>query len=139
MPRVRYIYTAGHWISFLLAVWNNLFSKLVHDIHKELSVRETFVCCCKPWRRVLHSADHDYITETEELWTNRKKRLMQVRRVCVSEESYERELKLEMSSEVYDCIVVGAGIQGSCTAYQLAKNKQRTLLLEQVGAVFINN
>lgn len=60
---------------------------------------------------------------------------MQVRRVCVSEESYERELKLEMSSEVYDCIVVGAGIQGSCTAYQLAKNKQRTLLLEQVGAV----
>lgn len=68
---------------------------------------------------------------------------MQVRRVCVSEESYERELKLEMSSEVYDCIVVGAGIQGSCTAYQLAKNKQKTLLLEQVGAegyaVFLNH
>lgn len=67
---------------------------------------------------------------------------MQVRRVCVSEESYERELKLEMS-EVYDCIVVGAGIQGSCTAYQLAKNKQKTLLLEQVGAegyaVFLNH
>lgn len=38
-----------------------------------------------------------------------------------------------MSSEVYDCIVIGAGIQGSCTAYQLAKNKQKTLLLEQVG------
>lgn len=49
----------------------------------------------------------------------------------MSEESYERELKLEMSSEVYDCIVIGAGIQGSCTAYQLAKNKQKTLLLEQ--------
>lgn len=68
---------------------------------------------------------------------------MHVRRVCVSEESYERELKLKMSSEVYDCIVVGAGIQGSCTAYQLAKNKQKTLLLEQVGAegyaVFLNH
>jgi len=38
-----------------------------------------------------------------------------------------------MSSEVYDCIVIGAGIQGSCTAYQLAKNQQKTLLLEQVG------
>lgn len=67
---------------------------------------------------------------------------MQVRRVGVSEESYERELKLEMS-EVYDCIVVGAGIQGSCTAYQLARNKQKTLLLEQVGAegyaVFLNH
>ncbi|XP_059370357.1 peroxisomal sarcosine oxidase isoform X2 [Carassius carassius] len=36
-----------------------------------------------------------------------------------------------MSSEVFDCIVIGAGIQGSCTAYQLAKNKQKTLLLEQ--------
>jgi len=31
------------------------------------------------------------------------------------------------------CIVIGAGIQGSCTAYQLAKNQQKTLLLEQVG------
>lgn len=36
-----------------------------------------------------------------------------------------------MSTEVYDCIVIGAGIQGSCTAYHLAKNKQKTLLLEQ--------
>ncbi|KTF71581.1 hypothetical protein cypCar_00047398, partial [Cyprinus carpio] len=36
-----------------------------------------------------------------------------------------------MSSEVFDCIVIGAGIQGSCTAYHLAKNKQKTLLLEQ--------
>uniref|UniRef100_A0A671KUM2 Peroxisomal sarcosine oxidase n=1 Tax=Sinocyclocheilus anshuiensis TaxID=1608454 RepID=A0A671KUM2_9TELE len=36
-----------------------------------------------------------------------------------------------MSSEMYDCMVIGAGIQGSCTAYQLAKNKQKTLLLEQ--------
>ncbi|XP_018418927.1 PREDICTED: peroxisomal sarcosine oxidase [Nanorana parkeri] len=35
------------------------------------------------------------------------------------------------SSTVYDCIVIGAGIQGSFTAYHLAKNKKRTLLLEQ--------
>lgn len=33
----------------------------------------------------------------------------------------------------YDCIVVGAGIEGSATAYHLAKKKQRTLLLEQFG------
>ncbi|KAI4886517.1 hypothetical protein NFI96_024885 [Prochilodus magdalenae] len=31
----------------------------------------------------------------------------------------------------YDCIVIGAGIQGSFTAYHLAKNKKKTLLLEQ--------
>ncbi|XP_068568715.1 peroxisomal sarcosine oxidase isoform X1 [Cebidichthys violaceus] len=31
----------------------------------------------------------------------------------------------------YDCIVIGAGVQGSFTAYQLAKKKQKTLLLEQ--------
>ncbi|XP_041949351.1 peroxisomal sarcosine oxidase-like [Alosa sapidissima] len=31
----------------------------------------------------------------------------------------------------YDCIVIGAGVQGCFTAYQLAKNNQRTLLLEQ--------
>ncbi|KAG7235160.1 hypothetical protein INR49_003146 [Caranx melampygus] len=31
----------------------------------------------------------------------------------------------------YECIVIGAGVQGSFTAYQLAKNNQRTLLLEQ--------
>ncbi|XP_071327784.1 peroxisomal sarcosine oxidase [Trachinotus anak] len=31
----------------------------------------------------------------------------------------------------YDCIVIGAGVQGSFTAYQLAKKSQRTLLLEQ--------
>ena len=32
----------------------------------------------------------------------------------------------------YDCVVIGAGVQGSFTAYQLAQNNQRTLLLEQV-------
>ncbi|XP_053562151.1 peroxisomal sarcosine oxidase [Bombina bombina] len=31
----------------------------------------------------------------------------------------------------YDCIVIGAGIQGSFTAYHLAKNTKKTLLLEQ--------
>ncbi|XP_056230836.1 peroxisomal sarcosine oxidase [Seriola aureovittata] len=37
-----------------------------------------------------------------------------------------------MSSTVeYDCVVIGAGVQGSFTAYRLAENNQRTLLLEQ--------
>ncbi|KAM8977048.1 peroxisomal sarcosine oxidase [Pelodytes ibericus] len=31
----------------------------------------------------------------------------------------------------YDCIVIGAGIQGSFTAYNLAKSGKKTLLLEQ--------
>ncbi|CAB1316213.1 unnamed protein product [Coregonus sp. 'balchen'] len=31
----------------------------------------------------------------------------------------------------YDCIVIGAEIQGSFTAYHLAKNNKKTLLLEQ--------
>ncbi|GLD52984.1 peroxisomal sarcosine oxidase, partial [Lates japonicus] len=35
------------------------------------------------------------------------------------------------TKEEYDCIVIGAGVQGSFTAYQLAKNNQKTLLLEQ--------
>ncbi|XP_008306884.1 peroxisomal sarcosine oxidase [Cynoglossus semilaevis] len=37
-----------------------------------------------------------------------------------------------MSTEgEYDCIVIGAGVQGSFTAHELVKKKQRTLLLEQ--------
>ena len=32
----------------------------------------------------------------------------------------------------YDCIVIGAGVQGSFTAYHLAKKNKKTLLLEQV-------
>ncbi|XP_041796914.1 peroxisomal sarcosine oxidase [Chelmon rostratus] len=37
-----------------------------------------------------------------------------------------------MSTEAeYECIVIGAGVQGSFTAYQLAKNNKKTLLLEQ--------
>ncbi|XP_015243431.1 PREDICTED: peroxisomal sarcosine oxidase [Cyprinodon variegatus] len=31
----------------------------------------------------------------------------------------------------YDCVVIGAGVQGSCTAYQLVKQNKKTLLLEQ--------
>lgn len=38
---------------------------------------------------------------------------------------------------VYDTIVIGAGVEGSSTAYQLAKNGQRTLLLEQVSISYI--
>lgn len=36
-----------------------------------------------------------------------------------------------MDTNNFDCIVLGAGIQGSCTAYHLAKNKKKTLLVEQ--------
>ncbi|XP_033904562.3 peroxisomal sarcosine oxidase isoform X1 [Acipenser ruthenus] len=36
-----------------------------------------------------------------------------------------------MDANNFDCIVLGAGIQGSYTAYHLAKNKKRTLLVEQ--------
>lgn len=40
----------------------------------------------------------------------------------------------EMSTaDVYDCIVIGAGVQGSFTAYELAKRGRRTVLLEQVS------
>ncbi|CAC5410905.1 unnamed protein product [Mytilus coruscus] len=34
-------------------------------------------------------------------------------------------------SGIYDTIVVGAGIEGSSTAYYLAKQGQKTLLFEQ--------
>ena len=33
----------------------------------------------------------------------------------------------------YDVVVVGGGVEGSATAYHLAKDGRRTLLLEQVG------
>ncbi|XP_061574681.1 peroxisomal sarcosine oxidase [Cololabis saira] len=36
-----------------------------------------------------------------------------------------------MMSGEFDCIVIGAGVQGSFTAYELAKRKKKTLLLEQ--------
>ena len=37
-----------------------------------------------------------------------------------------------MGSTNFDVIVIGAGIEGSASAYHLAKEGQRTLLLEQV-------
>ena len=48
-------------------------------------------------------------------------------------------LKLDMHAccydmTVFDVIVVGAGVEGSATAYQLIKNgAKNVLLLEQVG------
>ncbi|XP_029373811.1 peroxisomal sarcosine oxidase [Echeneis naucrates] len=35
------------------------------------------------------------------------------------------------AAEDFDCVVVGAGVQGSFTAHQLAQKNQRTLLLDQ--------
>ena len=37
-----------------------------------------------------------------------------------------------MAEEIWDCIVVGAGIIGSYTAYHLVRDGCKTLLLEQV-------
>lgn len=34
--------------------------------------------------------------------------------------------------ELYDTVVIGAGIQGCFTAYHLAKHSKKVLLLEQV-------
>ncbi|PHT39977.1 putative sarcosine oxidase [Capsicum baccatum] len=38
---------------------------------------------------------------------------------------------MENSIQMFDVIVIGAGIMGSCTAYQTSKHNQKTLLLEQ--------
>ena len=43
---------------------------------------------------------------------------------------------MEIEGQVYDVIVVGAGIIGSATAYHLAKMGKRTILLEQVWLHF---
>ena len=41
--------------------------------------------------------------------------------------------RMTSNSQVFDVIVVGAGVEGSATAYQLIKNgAKRVLLLEQV-------
>lgn len=36
------------------------------------------------------------------------------------------------ASEAYDAVVIGAGVEGSSTAYHLAKAGRSTLMLEQV-------
>ena len=38
---------------------------------------------------------------------------------------------------IYDAVVVGAGIEGSATAYHLAKQGQKTLLIEQVSLYYL--
>lgn len=38
---------------------------------------------------------------------------------------------MSTDQDLFDCIVIGAGVQGSFTAYSLAKRGKRTLLLEQ--------
>ena len=43
---------------------------------------------------------------------------------------------MESRRDLYDVIVVGAGIEGSATAYQLAKKGKDVLLLEQVSCRF---
>ena len=43
------------------------------------------------------------------------------------------ETRSQQNTTIYDVIVVGAGIMGSCTAYHLSKTKDmKLLLLEQV-------
>jgi len=37
---------------------------------------------------------------------------------------------------MWDTVVVGAGIEGSATAYDLAKRGRKTLLLEQVSSAY---
>ena len=39
--------------------------------------------------------------------------------------------------DMYDVIVVGAGVEGSGTAYQLAKSGYKVLLLEQVNFTLV--
>ncbi|XP_015083420.1 probable sarcosine oxidase [Solanum pennellii] len=43
----------------------------------------------------------------------------------------KKRKKMEKPIEKFDVIVIGAGIMGSCTAYEASKRNQKTLLLEQ--------
>ena len=36
-------------------------------------------------------------------------------------------------ADIYDCIVIGAGVLGSSSAYQLSKDGYKVLLLDQVS------
>ena len=44
----------------------------------------------------------------------------------------EQTTKMALNGSTWDCVVVGAGIVGSCTALQMAKLGHKTLLLDQV-------
>ena len=39
---------------------------------------------------------------------------------------------------VYDAIVVGAGIEGSATAYEISSRGRQVLLVEQVGSSLLS-
>jgi sarcosine oxidase/L-pipecolate oxidase len=47
------------------------------------------------------------------------------------EREREKEREMALAGEEFDVIVVGAGIMGSSTAYEVTKRGQKTLLLEQ--------
>ena len=41
-------------------------------------------------------------------------------------------MRLDFAMDVYDVIVVGAGVEGSSTSYHIAGRNMKVLLLEQV-------
>ena len=51
---------------------------------------------------------------------------------CLNTNILEHSTLRHKMAECFDVIVIGAGIEGSATAYNLSKNKKRILLLEQV-------
>ena len=51
-----------------------------------------------------------------------------VRRIIVTE-----HITVNHTMAMYDCIVIGAGIMGSSTAYHLSKTGSKTLMIEQVN------
>jgi sarcosine oxidase len=52
--------------------------------------------------------------------------------------SSENDIKNKEMENIYDCIIVGGGSMGSATAYHLAKNGQKVLLLEQFDFIHEN-